>query len=50
LRDFLIDLRGGCGAVIAAAEHDPHSSAAIKENLLKWCQIKTAGYPVNIRL
>ena len=45
----MIIKRGGAAEVIAAAaSDDPNSPAAIKANLIKWCQIKTEGYPVNL--
>ena len=51
LKYFPTNSRGSCSAITAAAAaSNPNSPANIKENLLKWCQLKTQGYPVNLTL
>lgn len=36
--------------MVQVASANPNSPQAIKDNLLKWCQQRTEGYPVNLLL
>jgi hypothetical protein len=47
---------GGTGKASSSAatassnNNNPNSPASIKDNLLKWCQLKTQGYQVNKKM
>lgn len=36
------------GSMVQGASANPTSPQGIKDNLLKWCQQRTEGYPVDI--